>query len=156
MKALVIGATGLVGNALVNQLNDNPAIEKIVTFSRRPFDLKSEKVEQKVIDFEDLDDYREHFTGDVLFSCLGTTKKSAGNLGRQRRVDVDYQIHVAQLARWNGVPNYLLVSSAGAHSASVSPYLRMKGDLEESVRGLGFTSTYILQPSLLTRQTREV
>ena len=64
-------------------------------------------------------------------------------------VDFDYQLQAAKIAKQNDVSHYLLVSSSGAHSRSVSPYLRMKGELEQEVRRLAFNRTTILQPSLL-------
>ena len=149
MKALVVGTTGLVGSELLRLLNNSPEFTRITTFSRRPPAIESPKIKSIVVDFEDLDDHSEEFSGDVLFSCLGTTKKAAGSLRSQRRVDVDYQVHAAHLARWHNVPHYILVSSSGASSASNNAYLRMKGELEDSICGMGFTSTTILQPSLL-------
>jgi uncharacterized protein YbjT (DUF2867 family) len=102
-----------------------------------------------VVDFECLEEYRDAFEGDILFSCLGTTLKQAGSMTAQRRVDVDYQLRAAELAAEQGVSDYVLVSSSGANAKSLSPYLKMKGELEEAVKALSFKHITILQPSLL-------
>ena len=92
---------------------------------------------------------KEPLKGDVLFSCLGTTKKQAGSIAAQRIVDFDYQLQIAQIAVENGVPHYLLVSSSGANAKSRAAYMKMKGELEEQVKALPFQRISIFQPSLL-------
>lgn len=147
--AIVIGATGLVGKALVQQLSQAPHIRQVVAITRRPVDYDSDKVCNRVVDFDQLETAADAFTGDILFSCLGTTRKQAGSLEAQRKVDVDYQYNAAQLAAKQGVSHYLLVSSSGANAQSSSGYLKMKGELEQSIEALGFPRVSILQPSLL-------
>lgn len=147
--AIVIGATGLVGSNVVEVLVNSQDISKVVTITRRPQPHSSEKVENHVIDFERLSEAASLFMGDMLFSCLGTTAKTAGSIKAQRRVDLDYQYIAAQLAESQSVDHYLLVSSSGADSRSLSPYLRMKGELEDRVQDLKFNQISIFQPSLL-------
>jgi uncharacterized protein YbjT (DUF2867 family) len=154
-KAIVIGATGLVGRALVDQLTEAQDIDQIVTLTRRAAEHASAKVTNYVVDFDRLEQYADLFRGELLFSCLGTTLKQAGSLAAQRRVDFDYQYRAAQLAAKNGVNHYLLVSSSGADARSRSPYLKMKGDLEIRVRSFPFERITILQPSLLVGERDE-
>lgn len=147
--AIVIGATGLVGSALVNQLADADHINKIITLTRRPAGHSSSKVHNHVIDFDHLEDYAALLKADYLFSCLGTTRKQAGSIAAQYTVDYDYQLKAAQLAADNSVCHYLLVSSSGANHKSKSPYLKMKGELEQKIKSLPFDRISIFQPSLL-------
>lgn len=151
--AIVIGATGLVGKALVDQLCTNECFEKIITVTRRSVEYSSNKIINKIINkvvnFDELEKYRDVFKGDILFSCMGTTAKQAGSFQEQRKVDVEYQYNVAKLSSENGVGHYVLVSSSGANAKSVSPYLRMKGELENEIFLLSFKRISILQPSLL-------
>ena len=154
--AIVIGATGLVGNALVEQLADADHIDKIITLTRRPAKHPAVKVFNQVVDFERLDEFASLFSADYLFSCLGTTKKQAGGIESQRKVDLDYQFNAAKLAANNGVNHYLLVSSSGANEKSNNPYLQMKGELEHKVQSLPFQRISIFQPSLLLGQRPEV
>ncbi len=147
--AIVVGATGLIGRHVVEILAQHQDVDKVITLTRRPVLATYEKVDNHVVDFEQLEQYAELFNADVLFSCLGTTLKQAGSIDAQRRVDVDYQLHAAQIAAQQGVKHLLLVSSSGANADSRSPYLKMKGELEHSVLSLPFEQTTILQPSLL-------
>lgn len=153
--AIVIGATGLVGRALVDQLVDAVHIGKVVTLTRRPAEHSSSKVFNHVVDFDYLEKYSELFDGDILFSCLGTTRKQAGSIAAQRVVDLDYQYTAAKIASKKGVNHYLLVSSSGANEQSKNPYLKMKGELEEKVKVLSFKRISLFQPSLLIGQRAE-
>ncbi|MBA6399815.1 NAD(P)H-binding protein [Colwellia sp. BRX10-4] len=154
-KAIVIGATGLVGRAIVDQLVSCDHISEIITLTRRPSPHASTKVCNQVVDFDHLNNYITLFDADFLFSCLGTTVKQAGSIVEQGRVDLDYQFEVAQLAVNNGVNHYLLVSSAGANDQSNNPYLKMKGILEQRIKHLPFKRISIIQPSLLLGQRTE-
>lgn len=150
--AVVIGATGLVGRALVNQLAKSDHISKVLTLTRSVYDHPSEKVVNQVVNFENLQEHASAFNADLLFSCLGTTIKQAGSVDAQRKVDVDYQFHAAQLAANYGIEHYLLVSSSGANESSKRAYLQMKGELENRVQSLSFKRISIFQPSLLLGQ----
>jgi len=153
--AIVIGATGLVGQAVVDRLAAADFTGKVVTLTRRPAGHPSAKVQNRVVDFDRLEAYADDFAGDLLFSCLGTTRKQAGSIAAQRTVDVDYQYKAAELAAAQGVRHYLLVSSSGANAESGNAYLKMKGELEARVRRLPFERISIFQPSLLLGQRAE-
>lgn len=147
--AIVVGATGLVGAKLVNRLVKESPIEKVVAITRRPVKFKSKKIVNEVINFDELEKHCDIFTGDFLFSCLGTTVKQAGSIKEQRKVDFEYQYKIAKICSENRVDNYILVSSSGANVKSKSPYFKMKGELENEVLLLPFKRVSILQPSLL-------
>lgn len=147
--AIVVGATGLVGRALVDQLANNDNVEKIITITRRPAVHASAKVCNHVVNFEQLQDHASLFRADLLFSSLGSTLKQAGSVAARRTVDFDYSYKVAELAAAQGVRHYLLVSSGGANIASYDPYMRTKGELEQKIRELPFERISIFQPSML-------
>jgi uncharacterized protein YbjT (DUF2867 family) len=147
--AIVLGATGLIGRNLVAQLVNEESVEKIITITRRTFEYESNKIVNKVIDFDRIENYKDEFVGDFLFSCLGTTRKQAGSLKAQRKVDLEYQYKAAEISSGNQVPHYLLVSSSGADQDSNSQYFKMKGELETKVMSLPFERISIFQPSLL-------
>lgn len=147
--AIVIGATGLIGTSLVEQLAASEHIGRVRSLTRRSIQTVPEKVRNHVIDFGQPGDFASLFKGDFLFSCLGTTRKQAGSIEAQRRVDLDYQYEAARLAAEQGVRHYLLVSSSGASAGSRNAYLQMKGTLEDKVLALPFERISIFQPSLL-------
>ena len=153
--AIVVGATGLVGGALTDRLGNADHIHKVVTLTRRPAPHTSPKVENQVVDFDQLEEMAAFFAADLLFSCLGTTRKQAGSIAAQRKVDLDYQYHAARVAADRGVSHYLLVSASGANADSKNSYLRMKGELEEKIQTLPFERISIFQPSLLLGQRAE-
>ena len=105
-----------------------------------------------LIDFDLPGQWHHLLTGDVLLSCLGTTIKAAGSQEAQWKVDYTYQYEAAKAARENGVGTYALVSAVGASPKSGFFYNRMKGELDEAVKQLGFPACYILQPPSLIRK----
>lgn len=153
--ALIVGATGLVGRALVEQTLACPEFTQVRCFVRRPCDMQHAKLVVHQVDFNDPRSYETDLKGDVLFSALGTTIRQAGSRAAQYRVDHTYQLQVARAARANGVPCLALVSAAGASVHSPIFYSRMKGELEQEVTRLGFPSLHLLRPSYLDGQRDE-
>lgn len=151
MKAIVIGGTGATGRELVKQLLDDPKFDEIVALVRRPFFGGHIKLKEVIVDFDTLEQHQELVQGDVAFSCLGTTLKDAGGKAEQWRVDHDYQLKFAAIAKENGIRSFVLLSAAGADSKSMIFYNKMKGSLEESVKALGFDNLIIIQPGAIDR-----
>lgn len=150
--AIVLGATGVVGARVVDHLAASPQYEAVHTITRRQALHPSPKVRNHIVDFERLADHHALIRGDCLFSCLGTTRKQAGSIAAQRRVDVDYQRVAAELAAANGVSHFLLVSAMYADAASRNAYSQMKGELEQAVVALPFARVSIFQPSFIVGQ----
>lgn len=153
--ANVIGASGLVGQQLVAQLLAHPEFELVRVFVRRKTGLVHPKLEEHVIYFDLHESWKPLVQGDVLFSTLGTTIKTAKTKENQYRVDFTYQYEFAKAAAQNGVSSYVLVSSMGANSKSSVFYSRMKGELEEAVAKLNFRKLLIFRPSILDGNRKE-
>ena len=149
MKAIIIGATGLVGNHILRRLLDREDIRQVLIFVRHSSGILHPKLIERVVDFERIDKWHDEIRGDILFSALGTTLKAAGSKAAQYRIDYDYQFTVAQAAAKNGVSRYVLISSVNADAQSAFFYLKMKGELEEAVKALNFKSISILRPGPL-------
>lgn len=148
-KALLIGATGLVGSQILQQLLQDKAFDEVVIFVRRSTGVKNPKLTEHVVDFEKMSEWSHLIKGDAAFSAMGTTRKQAGTIENQRRVDYDYQANFAKACAASGVKAFALVSAAGANKNSAVPYSKMKGELEEYVISLGFKKLEILRPGLL-------
>ena len=153
--ANIIGSTGLVGHQLLIQLLDHPEFEKVRIFVRRASGISHPKLEEQIIDFDFPESWKHLVKGDVLFSTLGTTIKTAKTKENQYRVDFTYQYEFAKVASENGVSAYLLVSSLGANPKSSVFYSRMKGELEDAVAKLPFRKLVIIRPSILDGDRQE-
>jgi uncharacterized protein YbjT (DUF2867 family) len=153
--AIIIGATGLVGSHLTGQLLQDDRFSEIKVFARKSPGLVNERLSEYVIDFEKPGEWSHLVRGDVLFSTLGTTLKTAGSKEQQFKVDYTYQYNFAEAAALNKVVACVLVSSAGADPASRIFYSRMKGELEEAIKKLPFKQFTILQPGILDGERKE-
>ena len=155
MKALIIGATGATGKDLVTQLLADDTYSEVHCFVRKPLTLTHPKLHTHVVNFETPEVWADLLRGDVAFSCLGTTLAVAGSKEAQWRVDYDYQYNFAEHCRNNGVPTFVLISAAGAKAQSKLFYNRMKGQLEDAIKALGFPRLLIFQPSILIRSNSD-
>ena len=155
LTANIIGATGLVGSQLLNFLIEDDRFAQINVFTRRSTGFTNAKIKEYLVDFNGIANWGKLLQGDVLFSCMGTTLKTAGSKGNQYRIDYSYQFEVAEYAAKNGVVDYVLISSAGANAKSKVFYSRMKGELEHAVEELGFRKIIILRPSILDGNRKE-
>ncbi|MEI6753111.1 MAG: NAD(P)H-binding protein [Paludibacter sp.] len=148
-KAIVIGGTGMVGIELVKLLLENNDFSEVVSLVRRASAIVHPKLNELLIDFDKPETWKHFITGDVLFSTLGTTMAQAKTKEAQYKVDFTYQFAVAEIASQNGIPVYVLVSSAGADSKSAVFYSSMKGKLDKAVQLLPFKVISILRPGQL-------
>lgn len=153
--ALVIGSSGLIGSHLVIQLLSNPNFEKVIVFNRRPCLILHPKIEEHLIDFNNLKPIEPFVKGDVMFCTMGTTIKKAGSKEAFRLVDVVYPKQFAQMALNHQVKQFLLISSLGANLESTNFYLKTKGEIETFLQQSAFNSVSILRPSLLLGDRKE-
>lgn len=151
MHALIIGATGATGSALLTQLLSDEKFSQVSIFVRKPVAVKHEKLIVHVIDFDKINDYRDSIHGDVLFCCLGTTAQVAGSPDAQWKIEYDYPYQFAQCAKANGVPQFVLVSARFANPNSKMFYTRLKGQIEDAIINLNFPSLSIVRPPSLIR-----
>ena len=149
MKAIVIGATGATGKALLPLLAASLEVESIDCFGRRHPDFTHQKLNSHQIDFAQPDDWREEVQGDVLFACLGTTLKAAGNKEAQWAIDFEANLEFANAARENGVNTLVLVSASGANSSSRLFYQRMKGEFGAGINCFELSAPYYFSPALI-------
>ncbi|OKP87263.1 NAD(P)H-binding protein [Paenibacillus sp. P32E] len=153
--AVVLGATGLVGRALTEDLL-NGGWEEVRVLVRHPMKLQHPGLKQVIIDWEQLAQYKEQFAGaSAVFCCLGTTIKTAGSQEQFERVDLEYPLAAASLAKASGVKQFLAVSSMGASVKSRNFYSRTKGKVEEGLIAAGFQGLHLFRPSLLLGEREE-
>jgi uncharacterized protein YbjT (DUF2867 family) len=155
MKALIIGATGATGKDLVHDLLQDPDYSQVTAFVRRPTGHSHAKYSEILTDFADLETIAPAITGDVWFSCLGTTLKAASSREKQWQIDHDIPANFAAIARKNGVAKTVVVSAYGASPTSKVFYSRLKGNLDDVIIRLGFETTLIFRPGFLLRRSTD-
>jgi len=146
---LIVGATGLVGRAVLRLALADANIGRVVAPTRRALEVRHDKLVNPVVDFDALPAGAEWWRVDAVICTLGTTIKKAGSQAAFRKVDYEYPLAVARLARTAGVATYALVSSLGANAKSRTFYLRTKGETERDLAGVGFASLSVVRPSLI-------
>ena len=145
--ALIAGASGLTGSALMELLLESNAYDRVKVLVRRPLEIEHPSLEQILYDYEHPDNSR--IQADHVYCCLGTTMKKAVTRQAFFRVDHDYPLQVARAAYQNGAGKFALVSAVGANPRSMFFYNRVKGKLEEDLKEIPFTALYIFRPSIL-------
>lgn len=154
-KALVLGATGLIGSHLVEILIHNPIYDVIRILTRKPLEIDHPQLEQHIIDFDQLDQYQELFQVDEVYCCLGATLKKAKTKENFYKVDYHYPLQAAKIALEQGCIQYLIVTSMGADPNSIIFYSKVKGEIEQSLKELGYPMLHIFRPSLLLGEREE-
>lgn len=168
VRVLVAGATGLVGQQALRQLLADPDVAEVRALVRREQTaaqwLGTAAAQQAGLDklricathFDQLVSHTDWFDVDWVICALGTTIKQAGSQAAFRRVDLAYPLQIAQLAKAQGAKRFMLVSALGAHARSRVFYNRVKGELEDAIRAIGFEHVSVAQPSLLVGERAEV
>jgi uncharacterized protein YbjT (DUF2867 family) len=147
--ALLAGATGLVGRALLSMLLAEKQYRSVhVVLRRAAPDIKADaKLEVHQVDFARLP--AAFPTVDDAFIALGTTIKVAGSERAFRQVDFEFVVNTARAARAAGATRLAVVSALGADAKSRIFYNRVKGEMQAAVAQLGYGSVVIAQPSML-------
>lgn len=149
MKALILGATGLVGNHLYNLLVEDSFFEEINIITRRELP-PHKRVKAYLGEKDTLDQIKQAFEVDILFCCLGTTIKKAKSQEAFKEVDYDYPLLAAKIFKeLNPQGKFLIVSALGADANSGIFYNKTKGELENALRDLELSNLIIFQPSLI-------
>jgi uncharacterized protein YbjT (DUF2867 family) len=147
--ALLAGATGLVGGALLPMLLAGEHYQKVHVLLRRAVpEIKADaRLKLHRVDFARLP--TAFPTVDDVYIALGTTIKVAGSEAAFRQVDLEFVLNTARAARAAGATRLAVVSTLGADPASRVFYNRVKGEMQAAITQLGYTSVVIAQPSLL-------
>lgn len=152
-KILILGASGLVGSHLLNKALQDESISEVFVLVRNPLQKDHPKLIQVITDFKDLDQLPP--TIDVLYCCIGTTRKKTPDLTEYKAIDYGITMKVAEYYRALDTNQIHLISSVGASSDSSNFYLRIKGEIEEGIKSLGFPSCLIYRPSMLIGKRNE-
>lgn len=148
-RALLAGATGLIGSRLLPRLLADPRYERVTVLGRRAPAASHPRLAVQLSDFDDLGTLDPPLQADDVYCCLGTTMARAGSKEAFERVDYGMVLDLARAAQRAGSRQFLVVSAAGSSPDSPAFYSRTKGRMEQALRELGFEALHILRPSLL-------
>jgi uncharacterized protein YbjT (DUF2867 family) len=157
LTAILAGATGLVGGECLRQLLACPRYERVIVVTRRELGAaaRHDKLREVVVEFDRLGDAKARLRGDHVFCALGTTIRKAGSQAKFRAVDYEYPLRLARLALQNGARHFSVVSALGASRSSPFFYSRVKGEVEEGLRQMGWPSLGIFRPSVIAGERAE-
>jgi uncharacterized protein YbjT (DUF2867 family) len=155
--AAVLGASGLIGNEIINELIANKKYSEIRIITRRPLNQVHDKIKEMVIDFKNLNELRHALEGvQHLFCAVGTTnKKVNGDKNLYRKVDYNIPVDAAQIGFDMGIEYFAVVSSIGADENSSNFYLKLKGEMEKEVAQFAIPQIGIFRPSMLLGKREE-
>lgn len=153
--AILLGATGLTGNILLNKLLLDERYDKVVVISRKSTGLHHPKLVERNGDILDLKKFKDDFKGDEVFCCIGTTAKNTPDRSLYKKIDHGIPAEAAKLAKTNQIHTFLVISALGANSKSSIFYNKIKGEMEESVLTQKIPNTYILRPSIILGNRNE-
>ena len=151
--SIVAGSTGLIGRNVIEVLSNTN--QRVVALTRRSISNLPHNITELIIDFDAFEKHGSLPPCSNVFICLGTTIKTAGSKENFRKVDIDYCLSIAKKAKKSGAETLSLISSIGANSSSKNFYLKTKGQLEEAIQDLGFSTVNIFRPSFLVGERSE-
>ncbi len=155
MKIALIGASGLVGNHVLRFLLESSFVTEVRSFGRQELAVNHPKLMHSKTDFSNVEEWASDWQFDVLVCCIGTTRKKTPDLAVYKTIDYGITVRVAQWAKKSGCSSVHLISSISANAKSRNFYLKIKGETEEALSSLGFTSCQIYRPGMLIGKRQE-
>ena len=151
--SIIAGSTGLIGGNVIKVLSTKK--QSVIALTRRSIPNLPPEITEMIIDFDTFEKNGSLPSCNNIFICLGTTIKTAGSKENFKKVDLNYCLSIAKKAKKSGAKTLSLISSVGANSSSKNFYLKTKGELEEAVQELGFSTVNIFRPSFLVGERSE-
>lgn len=153
--AIIAGGTGLIGSHVIQQLTNDSDFEKIIVLNRRVIHYSDAKIQEIIVDFDQLENSLKEIKATHAFCCLGTTIKKAGSKEAFRKVDFDYVLNFAKAVNGIGCENFSVITALGTKTSSMIFYNQVKFEITEKLKTVGFKQLNILQPSLLLGERTE-
>jgi uncharacterized protein YbjT (DUF2867 family) len=141
--ALILGSTGLTGKYVLQKTLADDFFTEVIVFVRRPLELTHPKLKVILTDFSSIPTLQ----ADVVFSCLGTTKKKTPDAETYRFIEVGIPVEVAK--NTIGLQQFHYISAIGVGPNAINSYTRNKWEAETQLNALGLPSIYHYRPSLI-------
>ncbi|PVX50818.1 putative NAD(P)-binding protein [Balneicella halophila] len=153
--AILLGGTGLTGRHLLELLLNSAEYDKIKVYTRRPTGVKHSKLQETICDLLELEEQESSFYGDVVFCCIGTTKKKTPDKKKYKAIDYGIPSTASRLASKNKIGTFVVISALGADKGSYIFYNKTKGQMEEAVLASAIKNTLIYRPSFIYGEREE-
>ncbi len=150
--ALLLGSTGLTGSCVLELLLHSEEYQKIIIYVRKSTGFNHPKLIEKLFDF---DNCLESVEANDVFCCLGTTIKKAKTKEAFKKVDLEYPVKIAQIQFKAGSTKFMVVSAMGADKNSSIFYSRTKGEMEDQLQKIGYSSLAVFRPSFIAGERKE-
>ncbi|MDG1516974.1 MAG: NAD(P)H-binding protein [Flavobacteriales bacterium] len=154
-SAIILGATGLTGNFVLEELLKNEEYSKLLVFSRIELGIKHDKLEVIICDLLKIEEQQEKFQANEVYVCIGSTTNKTPNKKLYRDIDFGIPVAAAKLCKANNIKCISIISSLGANARSTVFYPKTKGEMENEVMAFGIEKTYLLRPSMILGARQE-
>jgi uncharacterized protein YbjT (DUF2867 family) len=153
LKVIITGATGMVGEGVLFECLEHPAIEQVLMVNRKPYSAQHPKLKECIVpDFLDLDEFTNQLTGyDACFYCAGVSSRGMSE-SEYSHITYDITIHFAHtLARLNPqmIFNYVSGSLTDSSEKGRIMWARVKGKTENDLMRSGFRKVYNFRPGFM-------
>ncbi|HEV7992795.1 MAG TPA: NAD-dependent epimerase/dehydratase family protein [Gemmatimonadaceae bacterium] len=153
MNVLILGATGMVGQAVLRECLLDEGVTRVVTLGRSHVAQEHSKLRQIVhADLLALAPVEDQLTDlDACFYCVGVSAVGLSE-AEYTRVNHDVTLSVAAtLARLDPGMTFVYVSGAGTDSSERGRVMwaRVKGRTENALLRLPFRAAYMLRPGAI-------
>ena len=153
--AIVFGSSGFVGSHLLSELLSSAEYEQVTAVARKDLNISHPKLKTLIADYNSLSALKSDISADEIFIALGTTRDKSPEKAEYYRVDHDYPVLAARIAKEQGAKSVFLVSAVGANAHSNIFYVKTKGKTERDIIALDFKHTHIFRPSMLMGDRKE-
>ena len=153
--AIILGASGLTGGFVLQKLIEDDRYDTIKLFSRSKIEGLPNKVKQFIGDLLEFNQFKDDFTADEVYCCIGTTAKKTPDKTLYKKIDFGIPVAAAKLSKENNIPTFLVISAMGANKNSTVFYNKTKGEMEQNVLKQQLKKTFILRPSLIGGDRQE-
>ena len=153
IKAIVTGATGMVGKGVLFECLKDPRVESVLVINRSSLGMNHPKLKEIIhSDFFDLSPIRKEFTGyNACFFCLGVTSFRMSEEA-YHKITHDLTLHMAHtILELNPDLTFIYVSGTGTDSSEKGRVMwaRVKGKTENALLGLSFKNAYMFRPGFI-------
>ena len=153
MKAILFGASGMIGQGVLRECLLDPTIERVLSIMRNPTGQQNAKLTELVhTDFFDFSSIESQLAGyDACFYCAGP---SAAGITEEAYSHATYDMTLSAaktLARLNPAMTFVYISGAGTDSTEKggTMWARVKGKTENALLNLPFKAAYMFRPGII-------